>query len=104
MQGLKVFIYFLIRCPSQRADARCDGQLAGLVAEMTKQWMNACQGSRPSRISLTVDEAGCPHTLVQDWEAASDPACQQAVSVAPKVDIARFRRTVGLLGGVVSEG
>ena len=24
--------YFLTRCPSQRASARCDGQLAGFVA------------------------------------------------------------------------
>ena len=34
---MKEFIYFLTRCPSQRADARCDGQLAGIVAETAKQ-------------------------------------------------------------------
>ena len=27
----------MTRCPSQRADARCDGQLAGIVAETAKQ-------------------------------------------------------------------
>ena len=40
MQGLKVFIYYLTRCPSQRADARCDGQLAGIVAETVEQQAN----------------------------------------------------------------
>ena len=72
MQGLKVFIYFLTRCPSQRADARCDGQLAGIVAETAEQQAD------------TGGQAAVPVTmLVKRVQACL--LCSEANGLAPNV-------------------
>ena len=62
----------MTRCPSQRADARCDGQLAGIVAETAEQQAD------------TGGQAAVPVTmLVKRVQACL--LCSEANGLAPNV-------------------
>ena len=62
----------MTRCPSQRADARCDGQLTGIVAETAEQQAD------------TGGQAAVPVTmLVKRVQACL--LCSEANGLAPNV-------------------
>ena len=62
----------MTRCPSQRADARCDGQLAGIVAETAEQQAD------------TGGQAAVPVTMLVERVQAC-LLCSEANGLAPNV-------------------
>ena len=59
---------FLTRCPSQRAYARCDGQLAGFAAATARQRADDCgrtfNGDDADNGGLRLSRLLCQHNVV----------------------------------------